>query len=320
MAEITIEPLGLVGSGSFDGKIVRLSESAGAFSAKADVAGRIVLIVKSAAASMGSATFPKVNTRIIKYVKTSVNSKSAVAVPSVHKYKTVSGALLSEGLLETYTYDRDVRQTMKDYMPKYYEDLADVMRMVETEANEVTRVQAKLNELLDQFYVNTATKGLNRWESLTDIEQKAARSTDSRRHFINAKLRGVGTVTRELINEIVDSFYGATIEEVPDEMAMKIKITSRRGVPKNFEDIERSVEDVMPAHIGTDFSFSFLPWHELDMIRQQWADISVFKMADVAEKPWREFEGSGARWRKVAGLTAEQLEESYDLNKGGITG
>jgi len=282
MAEVRIDPIVLAGKSVCNGKLTKIVTSAIITDGRASVVGAVVLIVKSTSSLNVNASLPGVNSTLIKYVKSSPNAQ-AKAVVSAHKYKTISAALKSEGILETYTYDRDVRQTMKDYLPKYYDDLTDVMRMVETQANEVTRIQAKLNELLDQFYVNSATNGLDRWENVTDIEKIAQRSVDSRRNFINAKLRGVGTVTKELINEIVDAFYHAKVEEAPSELTMKITLLGKRGIPKNLEDIDRAVNDVIPAHVGTDYLFTYLTWAEVTEAALVWSEANAYTLKGLEE-------------------------------------
>lgn len=263
MPEVLIDPLSIAGSGSFSGVATRVLSTASPIGSQSNVS--------------------PVAFRIIKYVNASPVSASVTAVLSTHKFKTVKGALLSEGLLETYTYDRDIRNSMRDYLPRYYDDLEDVMKIIEAEANEVTRIQAKLNEALDQFYVNSATFGLDRWENEVGITKIEARSVDSRRHFINAKLRGVGTVTRVLLKEIVDAFYTSSITEIPTENKVDITLLGKRGIPKNLEDIERSVNDVIPSQLEAGYLFTYLPWSEVDASGIIWTEADTYTHKGLEE-------------------------------------
>lgn len=282
MPEILLDPLSIQGNGFFNGVATKIVSSAVPMGSQAYADGEIILIVRSSTTVNGSAIVAPVPYVVLKYVKANPASIVSVAVTS-HKFKTVRGALVSEGLLETYTYDRDIRESMKDYLPRYYDDLEDVMKMVESEANEVVRIQAKLNELLDQFYVNSSTFGLDRWERETGITKIPERSVASRRHFINAKLRGVGTVTRELLNEIVDAFYTSSVVEVATEQKVEVTLLGKRGIPKNLEDIEVAVNDVIPAHIEPEYLFTYLTWAEVNESGIVWVEADTYTHKGLEE-------------------------------------
>lgn len=282
MPEILLGPLSIQGNGFFNGIATKIVTSTSPIGSQANIAGKMVLVVKSLTTVTGSAVLAPVPYVVRKYVKANSSSIASASVSS-HKFKTVSVSLLTEGFVETYNYDRDVRKSMKNYLPRYYDDLDDVMKMMEVQANEVTRIQAKLAELLDQFYVNSATYGLDRWEAETDIKKIPQRSVDSRRHFINAKLRGVGTVTRGLLNEIVDAFYTSTVTELPVEQQVEIKLLGKRGIPKNLEDIEVAINDVIPAHIEPIYAFTYLPWSEVEQSGLVWAEADTYTHKGLEE-------------------------------------
>jgi Uncharacterized protein conserved in bacteria (DUF2313). len=213
-------------------------------------------------------------------------SVTAVQV-SGHKYKTTGASLSVSSTLEAYQTDLDIDIYIHDYLPRFYGDFRQVVEMLKTEASEFTRLRALLLDVLNQFYVETATYGLDRWEKITDIEYLPQRSIPSRRHYINAKLRGVGTVTPALLKSIVDAFYTAEIYEEPSEYKVRIKLIGKRGVPKNLEDIEAVVNDVIPAHLQPYFEFTYLPWSEV--------------------------EAAGLTWEQAEQYTAEDLEEAFLL-------
>lgn len=302
MAEIKIDAVVLSASASFSGNIKRIIKSSSSLNGQASVSSRVIRITKDKTALnghvsvsssaikitkdkatiSGAATLSNVNSRLIKYGKTAIRNASSVNSKS-HKYKTVQATINVESTLEAFTYDRDIHSDMHTYLPPTYSDLEDVQIMLDAEASEVIRMQAKLSEMLDQFYVNSATYGLERWETETSIESIPQRSLDSRRHFIIAKLRGFGTATKPAIKEVVDAIYTSDIVEDNPNYTIEITILGKRGVPKNLEDIEVAVNDVIPAHLQTQYNFTYLPWSEVTDAELTWEQADEFTMKGLEE-------------------------------------
>jgi hypothetical protein len=286
MAEILAGAIPISGSASSQFNTVLIVKSGSSTSATSALTAKPTRLIHSESSTSATSAL---NVNLVVRIKpghSNVQSATVVQV-SGHKYKTTRAALTGSVTLEAYQTDRDLQREITNYLPRFYDDFQQVVVMLKTEANEFTRVRAKLNEILDQFYVETATYGLDRWESITDIEYIEERSTISRRHYINAKLRGVGTVTPALLKSIVDAFYTAEIYEEPSDFKVRIKLVGKRGVPKNLEDIEEAVNNVIPAHLQPYFEFTYLPWNEV--------------------------EEAGLTWEQAEQYTAEDLEEAFLL-------
>lgn len=336
MAEVIIDALSLEGNASASGKSTAIISSDSALIGSASACGK-VLVIKTADSVLGSLADIDAKITLIVFDKTAVSGSASTATEgralrlirgglsgrasvksSGHKYKTVKAALNGESTLEAFTYDRDLKTEIGDYLPAFYRDMEDVERLTNADAAEVIRLRAYLDNLLDNFYVPSADNLLDRWEHEVGIETIPQRSTDSRRHFIEAKLRGKGTTTKKTLKEIADSFYESEVIERPREHEVEVKIVGRRGRPKNVEDMDEAIGNVIPAHLTHNITFTFLPWSELDMIRRSWDEAEAYTMASASETNWRDFEGEGVRWNTVRTLTAKELEESYNLNTGGI--
>lgn len=281
MAELTIDALVLSASASTTGKVKRTMSSASAVSGTATVSNRLILIIKSDL-DLQNLTSLNANSRQIKYIETAVSNGSSVQGIS-HKYKTINTELIAEATLEAFTYHRDIHLNMNAYLPQIYTDLEDVQTMIDAEASEVVRIQAKLSEVLDQFYVNSATYGLDRWEKEVGITAIPQRSTDSRRHYINAKLRGTGIVTAELMKNVVDAFYFAEITDNPSQYVVNVKLLGKRGNPKNLEDIDVAVTDIIPAHLQPEYEFTFATWGEMNDVLLTWQEADVLTMEELEE-------------------------------------
>lgn len=283
MALIETGPIAINAKAIAQAKIVLITIGAGISSAKSTASGRQIAIIKSAGKSASAVVSTVKNSVIIKTAKGQVDSIATAQARDFTKYKTVAGASNAVATVELYRVDRDIQQDVSDYLPQFYQDFAQVVAQLRTTANESTRMQAKLRELLDQFYVETSTLTLKRWEDVTDIEWIPQRSVDSQRHFIMAKLRGTGTVTVELLKEIADAFYEFDVEEEAAKYEVNFKLVSRRGKPKNLEDIEAAIDDVIPAHIKPNFEFTYLPWSEVTAAKLTWEQADTYTAEGLEE-------------------------------------
>lgn len=282
MAEILIEALTIGGKASGTFKARRLSYMKALAGGKATAISRALKITKGKAKPSASTTVAQRNKPyLIKYMRGSVSGKATAKGATNYKYKTVRGSLLSGATVEAYQTQRDIPAAVRDYLPTYYRDFDDVNAMLKTTANESTRLHAKINDMLDQFYVNSATGGLARWNTLTGIEEIPQRSTDSQRHYINAKLRGLGTTTPQSVDSIVNSFYECETTEKTADYSVDIKIVGKRGIPKNLEDMDAALGAVMPAHIAHNWEFTYLPWSEVEEARLLWRDADEYTAEEL---------------------------------------
>lgn len=273
--------LSATGRAQLAGKITVIKRVLSGSSVKAAAEGRAVRIEKAAGDIIIKTP---VTARALRLVVTKADCPAeSASVATAWKYKTSGASMTAMALTEAYRTDRDVAQDMSDYIPWYYDDFGQVQAVNKTEAAEAIRLQAKVQELLDQFYVESATFGLDRWETLVGIEHIPQRSEISRRHFIEAKLRGAGTTTLAMLNDIVNAFYGFETTELPSENAVNFKLVSRRGIPKNLEDIQAAVNDVIPAHIEPRYEFTYLPWNEVETAGLTWEQAETYTWEGLEE-------------------------------------
>lgn len=160
---------------------------------------------------------------------------------------------------------RDIKRDMFDYMPKEYEDYAESNAIITSEAKEFEKLNADISDVLNQFYIDTATWGLAAWEYICGIPTDETKPIDQRRSFIKTRLRGMGTVTVELIKNVVESYVYGDVDVIEDNpnYTITIKFVSTYGVPNNLHDIEEALRDIIPAHLAINYSFKFASYAQL---------------------------------------------------------
>jgi uncharacterized protein YmfQ (DUF2313 family) len=165
---------------------------------------------------------------------------------------------------------RNIERDMFDYMPREYEDFRESRALIMSEATEFERIHSNISEVLAQFFIDTATWGLANWEQVVGVKTDESKPVEQRRSVVKSKLRGVGTVTVELIQNVAESWYGGDVEvtQEPSQYLVTVEFVSSYGVPENLDDVEWALRDIIPAHLQLAFKFRFVTY---DMLKNNYA-------------------------------------------------
>ncbi|MBI6873732.1 YmfQ family protein [Clostridium aciditolerans] len=180
--------------------------------------------------------------------------------------------------LQSFTPD------LMKYLPTYYEN-SELMKSVQgTIAKEVGKLNYSKKDLLDQFYVDTATWGLScMWEKTLDIQTDLNKSYEERREIIKAKLRGAGTITKNMIKNVAEAFSGGEVEVLENflDYSFIIQFIGIKGIPKNMAGLIEIIETIKPAHLGYSFKYTYTWWYKLKELTwsqskiKTWNDLKV---------------------------------------------
>lgn len=180
-------------------------------------------------------------------------------------------------------------QEMATYLPRFYETSKVMKAILQAEGTEFDNLRQAMNEVLDQFFVNTATWGLDLWEQELGIRSSAGKPADQRRAVIKSNIRGIGTVTINLVKNVAESYDGGTVEVIdqPALYQFTVKFVDTRGIPPNLDDLKVAIEAIKPAHLAVKYEFRYLIWDELDAKNLTWDQL------DNKNVTWNEFETGG---------------------------
>lgn len=175
---------------------------------------------------------------------------------------------------------------MLTYLPRYYETSRIMRAILQAEGEEFDKLRQALDETLDQFFVNTATWGLDRWEEELGLPVTPDQPTDERRDKIISRLRGCGTATISVVKQVAESYDNGAIDVIEDFPAytVTIRFVDTAGVPPNLEDLKVAVRAVVPAHLELQYQFNYFIWDEWDAKSETW---DVF---DSLSLTWSELE------------------------------
>ena len=133
------------------------------------------------------------------------------------------------GLLETTS--KDIEKFIPNlmwYLPKYYRKDKGSMHCLQQKAiaPEIGQLKFLNEELLAQFFIDTATWGLDLWEKELEIQTDRSKPFERRREIIKAKLRGAGTTTVEMIKNVAEAFSGGEVIVI-EALQKRLKILNQ---------------------------------------------------------------------------------------------
>ena len=158
--------------------------------------------------------------------------------------------------------DEKYRVDLMKYLPYYYQT-SEIMKSIQNSNSiEVGNLRYSIDDSINQFFVESATWGLNRLEGIFNIQTDINKSYEERREILKAKLRGSGTVTKEMIKNVAQAFSGGEVEVIEDNpnYNFTIKFIGVKGIPKNMQGLIEAIEDIKPAHLGYSFSYTYTTW------------------------------------------------------------
>ncbi|MGC4378411.1 YmfQ family protein [Fictibacillus sp. Mic-4] len=159
---------------------------------------------------------------------------------------------------------RDLKYAMHSYLPNYYEEIREANTIIDVESMAIEQLNSDIQDVLNQFFVDTATWGLANWESLCGIPTDESKPYDQRRSVIKSKIRGIGTVTVSLIKNVAESYAngGVTVTEDSENYTIKVKFVGKLGIPPNIDDIKNVLREIIPAHLVITYEFTFLTYDQ----------------------------------------------------------
>ncbi|MBN2981973.1 MULTISPECIES: YmfQ family protein [Cohnella] len=157
---------------------------------------------------------------------------------------------------------------MLTYLPGYYATSRIMSSIADAQGSELDDLQRALDETLAQFFVATATWGLDVWEKEFGIETDETKPVDQRRSNLISKIRGTGTVTIELLKSIGESYTNGKIEvtQQPALYRFTVKFVDNVGLPPNIDDLKAAIEEVKPAHLDVQFAYRYLTVSEVNQM------------------------------------------------------
>ena len=150
-------------------------------------------------------------------------------------------------------------------MPEYYHESAETVEIENALSIQVDKMQQTRDEFMQQLNVQTATWGLSLWEEMLGVPTNESENAEYRRSRILSKLRGQGTSTKEMLENMAAGFTNGkvTIVEYPEEYRFEVHFDGTTGIPPNMEDLTAALEEVKPAHLAYRYIYYYFTHQQI---------------------------------------------------------
>ena len=184
---------------------------------------------------------------------------------------------LSQEELEKYYIDLGI------YVPDFISLIEEMKEIYEVEGEELGLIQYQIVDIYKQFRIKTATWGLVLWEKRYGIETNLSLTYEERREIIEAKRRGRGTTTIQMIKNTAESFSGGEVDVIEhnEHYYFVVKFVGVRGIPKNMPAFIDMIETIKPAHLGYKFEYTYLTWGALNRKKFSIAELRNYKLSEI---------------------------------------
>ena len=142
-------------------------------------------------------------------------------------------------------------------LPSFYDN--DITKPIQDSFTvEANSINDEVENTLNQFYVDSATYGLNYWEKMLGIS-KNNNDIQTRRENIKAKMRSRGTTSIEVIKNICEAYSYGEVEIVVDhsDYSFIVNFIGSIGVPKAFAELDKTINETKPAHLAHSYKFNY---------------------------------------------------------------
>lgn len=167
------------------------------------------------------------------------------------------------------------------YLPQYLHSDS-IMKVLQNEvlSRELGRLNFHMKSMLQQCFIDTATKeasGLKLWEQFLGIPVDENKPEDYRKSVIKAKVRGTGTVTKKMINQVASAYSNCEVEiiEKPEAHKFIIKFIGGKGIPPNMLDLTKTIEEIKPAHLNFEYEYTYCIWDWCKVYNYTWNDMKA---------------------------------------------
>lgn len=197
------------------------------------------------------------------------------------------------------------KERIMRYLPEYYQESKVMGAIAEAQGSELEKLYTTLDEILAQFYIHTATWGLDYWDEFLGLKT-AAYPIEERRRLLKSKLAMQPSVTRErlkrLLEEVADS---VDIIEHYGEYTFDVVLLVKTKLRTTFEKILQQIEDIKTAHLAYQVILGFLHELQATVAFNRWfseilkrcgtVDVSGEEVVTTLGRRYRE-NASGDKW------------------------
>ena len=123
---------------------------------------------------------------------------------------------------------------------------------------EANLMNDKVEKTLEQFFVDSATYGLDYWEKMLGIS-KNNNDIQTRRENIKARMRSRGTTTVSFIKNICEAYSNGEVDIIVNhsDYSFVIDFIGTIGTPRAFAELDKTINEIKPCHLAHSYRFNY---------------------------------------------------------------
>lgn len=173
---------------------------------------------------------------------------------------------------------------LMEHLPDYYVNNQTMETLQGLLSNHINKLAENFNTTIDQCFVNTATELLSRYEKIYGLEVDVTKNHEFRRERIRGKIRGTGTVTKQMIAQVAKSYSNGEVEVIEDNenSSFLVKFVGTKGIPANIADLRLTIEEIKPAHLRFEFEYTYNTWSNVK--HMTWEQAALLTWEEIRER------------------------------------
>src|SRR5699024_1757234 len=143
-------------------------------------------------------------------------------------------------------------------LPSFYDN--DITKPIQDSFTvEANSINDKVKKTLNQFFVDSATYGLDYWEKMLGIS-KNNNDIQTRRENIKAKMRSRGTTNIKVIKNICEAYSNGIVEIIVNhsDYSFVVNFVGSIGMPQAFEELDKTINEIKPCHLAHSYKFNHI--------------------------------------------------------------
>lgn len=144
---------------------------------------------------------------------------------------------------------------LNNSLPQFVAEMKEMQDILQAEQIEIDTLETVLQDIAQQFYIQSATYSLDEWEAEFGLERNPGLTQAQRRGRVLAKLNTTTPATISMLENLVQQVLGTdrvTIIEYPAEYRFEVFVHSQYLV-SNIAIADKAVYDARPAHLAYNF-------------------------------------------------------------------
>lgn len=143
-------------------------------------------------------------------------------------------------------------------LPSFYDN--DITKPIQDSFTvEANSINDEVEKTLNQFFVDSATYGLDYWEKMLGIS-KNNNDIQTRRENIKARMRSRGTTTVSVIKNICEAYSNGEVDIIVNhsDYSFVIDFIGSIGIPRAFEELDKTINEIKPCHLAHSYKFNYI--------------------------------------------------------------